>query len=62
MNGVALVNSGKIYSINQKAKELNISGRDVINSDHIKEINNQYDSNIEINARTFILQYEDYLA
>ena len=59
MTANSIYESGKLYMINQRAKELRISAKEYIYLDYIKEVEKKYDCKIV--RSTFILKYEDYL-
>lgn len=52
--------SGKIHMIKQRAKELGMSVKDYVYSEHIKEVENKFNCNIV--KSTFWLKYEDHLS
>ena len=59
MNTYAIINSGILYYVNKKAKELGITGREFLYSDYMEEIRNQY--SIRIVRSDFEVKYADYL-
>lgn len=59
MSANSIAESGKIHMIKERAKELNISNKDYLYSDRIKEVEEKFNCNIV--RSLFWLKYEDYL-
>ncbi len=59
MKANALIESGMIHMINERAKQLNITGKQYLYSDYIKELEKQYSKNI-IRSQ-FYLKIKDFL-
>lgn len=59
MTANSIAESGKIHMIKERSKELEISPKEYIYSNYIKEVEEQY--NYKIVRSTFILKYNDYL-
>ena len=59
MSANSVFESGKIHMIKEKAKERNMSCKDYIYSDYVKEVENKFNSKIV--RSMFWLKYEDYL-
>ena len=55
----AIAESGKLYMIKQKASELNMSIKDYIYSDHIKEVEHQF--NFVMYPSVYVKKYKEYL-
>lgn len=55
----SIFESGKIHMIKERSKELNMTVRDYIYSNHIHEVEHQYDC--KILRSSFILKYGDHL-
>ncbi|WP_346961360.1 hypothetical protein [Clostridium sp.] len=59
MSANSIFESGKLYMINKRAKELNMSAEEYIYSDYINEVEKKY--NCKIVKSTFCLKYKEYL-
>ena len=59
MTANSIAESGKLQMIKEKAKELNMTCKDYIYSNHIVEVENKFNSKIV--RSIFWLKYEDYL-
>ena len=59
MSANSIFESGKIWMIKRRAAELNISTKDYVYSDHIKEV--EYQFGCKIVRSVFWLKYEDHL-
>ena len=59
MTANSIAESGKLHMIKEKAKELNMSCKDYIYSNHITEVEKKYNSKIV--RSIYWLKYEDYL-
>lgn len=59
MNAIAVVDSGKLSMIKERAQELGMTPYDYIYSDHIKEVENQFDC--EIRRKGYVDKYKEYL-
>lgn len=55
----SIFESGKIHMVKKRAKELCISAKEYVYSEHIKEVENKF--NCKIVKSNFWLKYEDYL-
>ena len=60
MTANSIAESGKLHMIKERAKELDLSCRDYIYSNHIEEVEKKF--NYKIVRSMFWLKYEDYLA
>lgn len=59
--GSDIIKSGQIHFINKRAKELNMSGVEYLNTPRIRELEIQFDDNISQRLATFIRTYKNYL-
>lgn len=59
MSANSIAESGKIHMIKERAKELNISNKEYLYSNHIKEVEEKF--NCTMVRSLFWLKYEDYL-
>ena len=59
MSANNIFESGKIHMIRERAKELGISAKEYVYSEHIKEVEDRF--NCKIVRSNFWLKYEDYL-
>lgn len=59
MSANSIFESGKLNMIKERANELNITSKEYLYSDHIKEIESKY--NLKMIRSTFWAKYEDYL-
>jgi len=59
MSANSIVESGKINMIKNRAKEFNMSAREYLYSDYIKEVEEKY--NCSIVKSTYWIKYQDYL-
>ena len=59
MSPNAVAESGKLHMIKERARELNISPKEYIYSDHVKEVETQY--NFKMVPSIFIKKYNEYL-
>lgn len=60
MSANSICESGKLHMIKQRASELDMTPKEYIYSEHIKEVEYQYNCNIV--KSIFWLKYEDYLS
>ena len=59
MNGNDVRMSGVIHLINSNSKKMNVTGKQYLYGDGLKEIKKQYDLNIA--PSTFVNKYSEYL-
>lgn len=59
MSPNAVAESGKLHMIKERARELNISPKEYIYSDHVKEVETQY--NFKMVPSIFVKKYNEYL-
>jgi hypothetical protein len=57
----SLAESGKIHFINKRSKELGMSAKDYLYSDHVQELIDRYEYNFRRLRVSFMRKYGDYL-
>lgn len=60
MTANSIYESGKLNMIKERSKELNISPKEYLYSDYVKEVEKKYD--FKMVRSTFLLKYEEHLA
>lgn len=59
LNPTVIINSGRLNYVLERSKELGITGKEFVKSEHLEELNLQF--NCRINKAHFLIKYRDYL-
>lgn len=59
LTSMVIINSGKLNYVLERSKELGITGREFVESEHLKELDKQFNCNTKRPA--FLRKYESYL-